>query len=65
MGERSVFFDDWRDCLRSHFFHVVKIRDEVTEPTLRNVLLEAGVSAEEIEEWYAEALQLRASLDED
>ena len=60
MGRRSVFFDDWRDCLRSHFFHVVKIGDTVTEPTLRNVLMDAGIAPDEIDEWYAEAVQLRA-----
>ena len=64
MQRRSIFFDDWRECLRSHFFHVVKINDAVTEPTLRNVLMDAGISPEEIDEWYAEAVRLRDAENE-
>jgi hypothetical protein len=54
-GQRSIFFDEWRDCLRSHFFYVVQVDDQVTLPSLREVLLQAGISEEEIDTWYEEA----------
>lgn len=55
MSSQNIFFDEWRACLRSHFFYVVRIKDAVTLPTLRQVLLDAGVTEKEIEQWYADA----------
>lgn len=63
MRNRSVFFDDWRECLRSHYFHVVRIDDLVTEPTLRAVLLAAGIPLDEINQWRDEATELREAGD--
>ena len=54
---KSFFFDEWRDCLRSHYRYVVQTHDEITEPTLRSVLHDAGVSEEEVERWLQETLQ--------
>lgn len=53
---QSFFFDEWRDCLHSHYLYVVQTEDHVTEPTLRNVLMDAGVREDEIDTWYREAL---------
>ena len=47
---RSIFYDDWRDCLQSHYMHVIRHNDHVTEPTLHNVLLRVGFSEDEIKE---------------
>lgn len=52
---RSVFYDEWRDCLHSHYLYVLETGDDVTEPTLRHVLVEAGVPAEMVEDWRLEA----------
>ncbi len=52
---RSIFYDDWRECLRSHFMHVVRHHDTVTEPTLHNVLLRVGFSEDEIREMAVQA----------
>ena len=54
---RSIFFDEWRACLKAHYLYVVQNQDTVTEPSLRNVLIEAGVTEQEIEQWHIEAHQ--------
>jgi hypothetical protein len=61
MGRRSIFFEEWKSSLRAHYLHVVRINDQITEPTLRRVLLDAGVSDNEIERWYQEAVLTRQS----
>jgi hypothetical protein len=48
MSERSIFFDEWQACLRAHYKYVVCAHDPITEPTLRRVLLQTGVSEDEI-----------------
>lgn len=50
MGNKSIFYEDWRACLRAHYIHVIRTRDTVTEPTLRNILLSVGFSEAEINE---------------
>ncbi len=47
---QSVFYEDWRACLRAHYMHVISVGDKATEPTLKNVLLRVGFSEEEIAE---------------
>lgn len=64
MGRRSIFFEEWKACLRAHYLHVVHINDQITEPTLRRVLLDAGVSEAEIERWYQEAVLKRQSVND-
>lgn len=56
MRQKSVFYQEWRDCLRAHYLHVVRTHDRITEPTLRVVLLDAGITQTEIDAWYQEAL---------
>lgn len=61
--QRSVFYDEWRDCLHSHYLYVLETNDNITEPTLRNVLVEAGVEPELVDEWRWEAAE-RFGLDD-
>ena len=58
MSTDDLFFEEWRACLRAHYRYVVRTEDEVTEPTLRDVLQLTGISAEEIEALYEEARAL-------
>ncbi len=57
MSQHDIFFDEWRDCLKAHYLYVVRTEDHVTEPTLRGILLDAGITEGEIEAWYQEAIQ--------
>lgn len=59
MERQSVFYQEWRECLRAHYLHVVRTDDPITEPTLRVVLLDAGIPQSEIDAWYHEALAQR------
>jgi hypothetical protein len=52
---RSIFGQEWRDCLEAHYRHVVRTDDRVTEPTLHGVLLRVGFSEAEIDEIAIEA----------
>ena len=45
---RSIFYDEWRACLHAHYLHVIRTGDVVTEPTLRHVLVQAGLNPEEV-----------------
>ncbi len=58
MSKRSIFFDAWQACLRAHYVHVIRTNDAVTEPTLRSVLLQSGLSEDELHALYQEALAL-------
>ena len=58
MSAEDLFFEEWRACLRAHYQYVVRTEDEVTEPTLREVLQLTGLSAKEIEALYEEARAL-------
>jgi hypothetical protein len=65
MGEEhSVFFDEWRACLRAHYIHVLRTGDAITEPTLRQVLLQTGASDEDLRALQVEALGASASAAE-
>ncbi len=54
---QNVFADEWRECLRAHYLHVVRIQDKVTEPSLTLVMREAGFSEAELRD-----LRLRGTL---
>ncbi len=47
---QNIFSQDWRDCLRAHYMHVIRTNDSVTEPTLHQILLNVGFSEDEIKE---------------
>lgn len=53
----NPFREEWRDCLRAHYLHVIRSGDRVTEPSLQLVMLEAGFSQAELAE-----LRVRATL---
>jgi hypothetical protein len=54
---QNVFADEWRDCLRAHYMHVVRTEDHVTLPTLTVVMHQAGFNDSELAE-----LRVRATL---
>jgi len=56
MNTQDVFEDEWRACLRAHFFHVIRERDPGNEQSLVTVLLETGFTDEDITVMRAEAL---------
>lgn len=53
---RSIFFDEWQACLRAHYVYVLRTNDTVTEPTLRHVLHQTGITDEELAALQAQAL---------
>lgn len=52
---RGPFFEDWQKCLRAHYIYVVRARDAVTEPTLREVLLHTGLTQRDLDDLFREA----------
>ncbi len=50
MPGQSVFGDEWRECLRTHFMYVVRNNDTITERTLKGVLYEVGFTEAELNE---------------
>ncbi len=52
MPGKSPFSEDWRDCLKAHYTHVIRTNDVRTEKTLRTVLHECGYNDARINEWY-------------
>ena len=48
MSEKSIFSEDWRECLRSHYTHVVREQDVKTERTLRGVMHNVGFGDDEL-----------------
>ncbi|MCB9452268.1 MAG: hypothetical protein H6672_12575 [Anaerolineaceae bacterium] len=57
MAEENIFADEWRDCLRAHYQHVIRTGDQVTEPSLRVVMHQAGFDDSELAE-----LRVRATM---
>lgn len=55
MPTRSIFFDEWQKCLHAHYLHVLRERDAITEPTLRRVLLNTGLTEAELAEMQQHA----------
>jgi hypothetical protein len=56
----SLFFDEWQACLRAHYVYVLRAGDHVTEPTLRQVLLQTGLGEEDLRALQEEAFALGA-----
>ncbi len=46
----NIFADEWRECLRAHYKHVIRNNDHVTEPSLRVVMHQAGFDESELAE---------------
>jgi hypothetical protein len=55
-AKRSIFFDEWQACLRAHYKTVIQQNDTITEPTLRGVLLQSGLTEDELRALAEEAL---------
>jgi hypothetical protein len=62
---RGPFFEDWQACLRAHYLYVVRARDAVTEPTLRAVLLNTGMTEHDLDVLLREAQALGSLNGED
>jgi hypothetical protein len=56
--QHSLFFDEWKACLRAHYVYVLRAGDHVTEPTLRQVLLQTGLSEEDLQALQEDAFAL-------
>jgi hypothetical protein len=54
--QRSIFFKEWQACLRAHYQHVVRINDRITESTLRHVLLQSGLTEDDLRALGEDAL---------
>lgn len=50
MPNDSIFADDWRDCLKSHYQTVIREQDGRTERTLRGVMFNVGFDEDELNE---------------
>ena len=53
----NIFADEWMECLESHYMHVIRINDKVTEPSLSIVMHSAGFSDTQLAE-----LRVRATM---
>ncbi len=63
MGEyRSIFSEEWRDCLRAHYRYVIRAQDTLTEQTLRQVLMQTGMGEDELLDLQRQALGYDPSL---
>ncbi|MBN8637060.1 MAG: hypothetical protein J0M07_17160 [Anaerolineae bacterium] len=65
MPGKSPFSEDWRDCLKAHYTHVIRTNDVRTEKTLRTVLHECGYNDAQINEWYVLATMHVDDVDPD
>ena len=54
MNQENLFEQDWRDCLRAHYVHVIRERDVVNEESLITVLRQTGFSDDDINAIRAE-----------
>ncbi|MCC6614022.1 MAG: hypothetical protein IT320_11140 [Anaerolineae bacterium] len=65
MKQRSIFAEEWRECLRAHYTHVVRIQDVSTERTLISVMQEAGFSDADLAELRLQATMHMDDVDPD
>ncbi len=54
---KDIFGEDWLECLRAHYMHVVRVSDKVTLPSLTVVMEQAGFNQSELAE-----LRVRATM---
>ncbi len=62
---KSVFSDDWRDCLKAHYRDVVQRNDQHTEQTLTGVLHDVGFSDDDLRQLKLEATMRTEDLQGD
>ncbi len=65
MAGKSIFADEWRDCLRAHYMTVVRNNDQLTERTLHGVMFEAGFTEAELTELTVRATMRAEDMDAD
>jgi len=53
----NIFRDEWLECLRAHYMHVIRTNDRVTLPSLTVVMGQAGFIESELAE-----LRVRATM---
>lgn len=51
----SIFSDEWRECLVSHYTHVLRSDDHRTERSLRGVMLDVGFTEDDLNRLYIAA----------
>jgi len=56
MEQQNLFENDWIDCLRAHYAHVIRERDENNEKSLVSVLLETGFEEDDIKAMREEVM---------
>jgi hypothetical protein len=56
MEQQNLFAEDWINCLRAHYVHVIRERDENNEQSLVSVLLETGFSEDDINAMRTEVM---------
>lgn len=54
----SIFDEEWRACLRAHYFHVIKERDTNNERSLETVLIQTGFTPDDLTAMRAEIYAL-------
>ena len=65
MVRESIFFPQWRDCLREQYRYVVHNRDAQTERTLTPVLLRVGFTEAELAQIRVEATMRADDMPDD
>ena len=56
MSDQNLFAEDWANCLRAHYAHVIHEHDDNNEKSLITVLLQTGFTEDDIQEMRAEAI---------
>lgn len=56
MNVENPFEADWRDCLQAHLAHVIREGDRRNEDSLITVLLDTGLSAQDVAEMRRQLL---------
>ena len=60
----NPFADDWRESLRAHYMHVIRVEDKVTERTLSRILLRLNFTEAELAEMRVLATMRTEDMDE-
>jgi len=64
---RSIFFEEWRKCLREHYKETIRNDDQITLKSLEKVLVSEAVrfSDDELRELYVEATMRADDVSDD
>lgn len=61
----SVFSDEWRDCLREQYKHVMRQDDQLTRRSLVKVMYQVGFSDDDLERLGVEATMRAEDMPDD